>query len=387
LKLSTRTDTKADVKSLGNLAHILLYAGTNTQLVSVEYSGGTYQLWSLRTSAVSLTYPTTETATIDVDSTGRMWYAAVNPSNQVVVYYSDSPYSSWAGPVVLETGVIGSDDIAVVTALPNGTVGVLWSNENTSVKRFGFRLHTDGAAASTWAADEVPASQSAHDEIGIMSDDHLNVAVASDSTLYAAVKTSYDTAGYPKMALLVRRPGGTWDNLYPVDEAGTRPLILLDEVHGMLTYIYTSSEGYNPIVYQQSPTATISFPGRATLRSASFNDVSSMKANYNGEFVVIYASASEVGGQICSTSYPSSADLSITKSDGKPSTHPGETNMYTIAASNSGPQAVSGATVADVLPSTLTSATWTCAASGGASCAASGSGNINTSVNLPVGGR
>ena len=33
-----------------------------------------------------------------------------------------------------------------------------------------------------------------------MADDHMNVAVASDGTLYAAVKTSYDTAGYPKMA-------------------------------------------------------------------------------------------------------------------------------------------------------------------------------------------
>ena len=38
-----------------------------------------------------------------------------------------------------------------------------------------------------------------------MADDHLNVAVASDGTLYAAVKTSYDTAGYPKIAMLVRR--------------------------------------------------------------------------------------------------------------------------------------------------------------------------------------
>ena len=46
LKLSTATNTKADVRSIGNLAHILLYNDPATQLVSVEFTGGTYQLWS-----------------------------------------------------------------------------------------------------------------------------------------------------------------------------------------------------------------------------------------------------------------------------------------------------------------------------------------------------
>jgi hypothetical protein len=115
-----------------------------------------------------------------------------------------------------------------------------------------------------------------------------------------AVKTSYDTSGYPKMALLVRRPNGTWDDLYPVDEAGTRPLILLDENNDSLTFIYTSGEGNNPIVYQQSSTLGISFGGRKTLRSDSFNDVSSMKSNIEGGFVVIYSNSSAVGGQYCS---------------------------------------------------------------------------------------
>ena len=75
----------------------------------------------------------------------------------------------------------------------------------------------------------MPASASALN-VGLgMADDHLNVAVASDGTLYAAVKTSYDTAGYPKIALLVRRPNGTWDPLYEVDQSGTRGIVLLNE--------------------------------------------------------------------------------------------------------------------------------------------------------------
>ena len=41
LKLSDRTDVKADVKVVGNVIHALLYAGTNTQLVSAQYNSGT----------------------------------------------------------------------------------------------------------------------------------------------------------------------------------------------------------------------------------------------------------------------------------------------------------------------------------------------------------
>ena len=60
-----------------------------------------------------------------------------------------------------------------------------------------------------------------------MSDDHLNVAVAADGTLYAAVKTGYDSSSQPKIAFLVRRPNGSWDDLYEVDSSGTRPIVLL----------------------------------------------------------------------------------------------------------------------------------------------------------------
>ncbi|MBK7394428.1 MAG: DUF11 domain-containing protein [Chloracidobacterium sp.] len=83
----------------------------------------------------------------------------------------------------------------------------------------------------------------------------------------------------------------------------------------------------------------------------------------------------------------SSADLSITKTDGVASVTPGGSTTYTITASNAGPDAVSGATVADTFPASLTGVTWTCVGAGGGTCTAAGSGNINdTSVNLPVGG-
>src|SRR4029079_16325961 len=80
-----------------------------------------------------------------------------------------------------------------------------------------------------------------------------------------------------------------------------------------------------------------------------------------------------------------SADLSITKTDGVTTATRGGSVTYTITASNAGPDAVTGATVADTFPAIL-SCTWTCVGAGGGTCTASGSGNVSDTVNLPVGG-
>jgi uncharacterized repeat protein (TIGR01451 family) len=78
-----------------------------------------------------------------------------------------------------------------------------------------------------------------------------------------------------------------------------------------------------------------------------------------------------------------SADLSITKTDGVASVVAGDPLTYTIVASNGGPSDALGGAVADTFPAELT-CTWTCAGSGG-TCTAAGSGNINDTVDLPVG--
>ena len=80
------------------------------------------------------------------------------------------------------------------------------------------------------------------------------------------------------------------------------------------------------------------------------------------------------------------ADLSITKSDGVASVNAGGSTVYTLVATNNGPSAVTAATVTDTAPASLTFGAWTCAASAGSSCPASGSGNISASVNLLSGG-
>jgi uncharacterized repeat protein (TIGR01451 family) len=78
------------------------------------------------------------------------------------------------------------------------------------------------------------------------------------------------------------------------------------------------------------------------------------------------------------------ADLSVTKTDGMTTFVPGTNVVYTIVAQNAGPSGVTNATVTDTLP-VGTTGTWTCVAGAGASCPASGSGNISAPVTIPAG--
>jgi hypothetical protein len=202
-----------------------------------------------------------------------MWIAS-DASSTVEVRYSDGLYTTWSAPITIASG-ISSDDISAVVSMPNNQIGVFWSNQSTEL--FGFRTHIDGTAPNAWTGDERPASQSALNVGAGLADDHLHLAAAADGTLYVAVKTSYDKSGYPKIALLVRRPNGAWDNLYAVDTAGTRPTIVVNDVAGKLIIAYTSNEGGGDIYYRESPLGTINLSARKTLISGGVNNVTSTK--------------------------------------------------------------------------------------------------------------
>ena len=95
------------------------------------------------------------------------------------------------------------------------------------------------------------------------------------------------------------------------------------------------------------------------------------------------------GNNSATTNTPLAApvtDLHITKTNGVNGVVAGLPTTYTITVTNPlGPSDASGATVTDTFPTTLTGVTWTCTGTGGGACPASGSGDINTSVTVPVG--
>jgi hypothetical protein len=284
-QITTNKSVHADVKVVGDLAQVLLYNGTSSQLATLQYDSGPdnrFEPWSLRPQLVNVPLSSgVETATIEVDSTGRIWIAS-DAKSTIEVRYSDGLYTSWSAPITVASG-IDADDISSIVAMPNHQIGVMWSNQST--ERFGFRVHVDGAAPTDWSADERPASQSALNVGNGMADDHIHLAVAADSTLYAAVKTSYDKSGYPKIALLVRRPNGTWDNLYSVDSGGTRATIAVDDAAGKLVIAYESKEGGGDILYRESPLGTINLSPVKTMISGSLANVTTTKMTSTNEIV------------------------------------------------------------------------------------------------------
>ncbi|WP_299757993.1 T9SS type A sorting domain-containing protein [uncultured Pontibacter sp.] len=311
LQLSEETSVQADCKTIGNIAHILLFRGTASKLVSVEYlpATNTYELWSVRPEAVNITLDSgVETATLEVDGTGRMWIAS-DGNSKIYVRWGDSPYSIWSAPYAVASN-IKNDDLCAIVALP-GKIGVLWSNQNT--KRFGFRTHTDGESPTTWQVDEVPASQSADDVQGGMADDHLNMAVADDGTLYCAVKTSFDTSILPAIAMLVRRPNGTWDDLYEVASRGTRPIAILNQEANKVVIVYTSSDSGGDILYNESSTTSIAFGSAHVLLKGKFNNPTSTKSNYSDDALILASTTSSpvyaVGTLALDTSTPLPVEL------------------------------------------------------------------------------
>ncbi len=81
------------------------------------------------------------------------------------------------------------------------------------------------------------------------------------------------------------------------------------------------------------------------------------------------------------------ADLAVSKTDGQASAVPGQPVTYTVTVANNGPSDVVGAPVSDVMPAALTGVSWTCtvAPGDGACGAASGSGDVATTVDLRSG--
>ena len=140
-----------------------------------------------------------------------------------------------------------------------------------------------------------------------------------------------------------------------------------------------------------SAAGTVTFPAGTTSQPVSVSVIGDFAFEPNETFAVNLSGAANgriadgqgVGTIIDDDLVPT--ELSISKTNGRAASSPGQSVTYTIAATNAGPNAVVGATVADVFPASLTGVTWTCAGAGGGTCPASGSGSINALVNLPVG--
>ncbi|MGB5896435.1 MAG: hypothetical protein WBG58_19845, partial [Ignavibacteriaceae bacterium] len=295
IRLSTNTSVHADTKALNDITYILLIDDNaeNAEFVRIQFSGGSYSLISGGPgSEITISLDSgVETATIDVDTQGRVWIASdekiidVTSTANIYVRWSESPYSSWTR-VTLATG-LKKDDICAITAFTtSGTpkIGVLWSNQNDDHFHFKYRLDSEDPA--TWHGPELaPPNQS-----GSFADDHINFAVSGDGTIYAAVKTSYDSGSEMTIALLKRESGGTWNVYNVTNSAATRPIALLDDSNNKIYVIYTSSS--NDIAYKYANTTGFSFSAGSDMAIGTYNNVTSTKQAFSDEVVILYSSGS-----------------------------------------------------------------------------------------------
>ncbi len=151
-----------------------------------------------------------------------------------------------------------------------------------------------------------------------MADDHLNLTSASDGSLYCAVKTGYDAPGHPQVALLKRKPDGRWDDLYPVADIGTKPIVVINQATDLLKVIFCKYSG-SDIVYKESPLSGISFGPTTILIKGIHDNATSAKDNYNADVVIL--ASDNVNKQI----------VGVLASDTPPSTPPDQPQLLTPA--------------------------------------------------------
>jgi hypothetical protein len=206
-----------------------------------------------------------ESATIDRDSTGRLWITYTRQS-RIWVAHSDPSGLNWTAgynPDVPDV-VLKGDDISSIIAF-NGRIGVMWSDQQSGA--FRFAIHKDGDPDDVWTVEDALSGAT-------VADDHINlkqVTNDADGRIFAAIKTSNDNQGPDAtlVGVLVRQPkadgSGTW-SLVPsgtVADDHTRPLVMIDQTNEELYFLATAPVQGGDIFYKKTSLANPSFgPGR-----------------------------------------------------------------------------------------------------------------------------
>jgi hypothetical protein len=300
----TRSDTLWDGTHLYVASHVRASSssgatsGNPSRLYRYSYDSTT-QTYTLDAGfPVRINNYSSETLTIDKDSTGTLW-ATWTQNSQVYVNSTAGSDTTWGTPFVLPVSgaaTLDPDDISSVVAFGGNRIGVMWSSQDDSAMYFA--IHDDGADPATWE-DSRTAIQGPDS-----ADDHINLKTLQADTsgrVYAAVKTSLDDAGAsksaPQILLLVRDPlAGDW-NSYPVfriQDCPSRPIVMLDSEHQMIYVFATAPNTGCPfsgtdgsIFMKSSPMSSISFViGRGTpvmtdAASPHLNNATSTKQSVN----------------------------------------------------------------------------------------------------------
>jgi hypothetical protein len=287
--LDDRPGTRADVLWDGAAGKLYVAShrfsespesGFPSRLYRFSYDAGTDRYRRDSGFPVEINDFRTETLVIEKDSSGQLWATWVQGGKVWVNRTLCNPScndASWGAAFPLPTAAVKPDDISSLIAFGGNRLGVMWSNQNNWT--FGFAIHTDSQADEVWSLETALSGTQ-------LSDDHINLKKDSAGRVYAAVKTSKSSSTDPLTMLLVRQAGGGWSShVFGLkSDNHTRPIVAIDEEHGVVHMYATSSGAGGSIVEETAPLDAISFdPGRgaAVIKDADgrVNNASSTKQN------------------------------------------------------------------------------------------------------------
>jgi PKD repeat protein len=298
-----RSGTRADVLWDGTKLYVASHGFTNT-----AQSGFAAHLYRYSYDPVNDRYSLdagfpakisnykSETLVIDKDSTGRLWATWVQDQT-VYVNATSGGDATWGTPFALPVaGASGltTDDISSLVSFGGNKVGVMWSNQNASAMYFS--QHLDGDPVTSWRPTEAALSGPA------MADDHISLKADGNGRVYAAVKTSVTDPDAPLVQLLVRNPSTAVWKPYVFGrqtDHHTRPIVVLDEVNGVVHMFATAAEAGGTVYVKSAPIDAPSFGsgvGTAFIRdgdSPDMNDATSTKQSVNATTGLVVMASNE----------------------------------------------------------------------------------------------
>jgi PKD repeat protein len=315
-RANSRADALWDGSNLYVASHV--FASSNTSATSGQparlyrfsYDGATKRYTLDSGFPATIGDYSSETLTLDKDSTGRLWATWTRGQNVYVNATSGSD-SSWGTPFSLpvsDATNLDPDDIAAVIAF-RGKIGVMWSNH--TVSKVYFAYHIDGDSADIWSGPEQVTLPGPG-----QSDDHLNVkALEADSAgrVFAAIKTSLDEVSgqptsAPQIVVLSRGSTGGWDRATfgTLSDCHTRPILMVDSSNSLLHVYATAPDSgcafagaAGSIFEKTSPLNNLSFSaGRGTpvmrdVASPNLNNVTGSKQTVNANRGIVLLASND----------------------------------------------------------------------------------------------
>ena len=239
-----------------------------------------------------------ESLTMDEDSTGRLWVTYTRLS-KVYVTASTPGGGTWTTPFVLPVAgsSTGADDISALVSFA-GKIGVMWSNQKSTPAAMYFAVHNDVDPVTTWQPSTTITAGP------YSADDHINLkALEADDQgrIFGVVKTSFnDDPSQPDTAPLINlveynSTTGIWSSATfgTVGDHHTRPVVMLDKSHNQV-YVFATGPSvagqtvYEGTIYMKTtPMDALSFTageGTPVIRDASsahMNNATSSKQTVN----------------------------------------------------------------------------------------------------------